>query len=397
MFPGQGSQYVNMGLELYLTEPTFREQIDHCCEALEPQLGVDLREVLYPSEERADEATERLKNTAITQPALFVIEYALAKLWMSWGVQPAAMAGHSIGEYVAACLAGVLSLEDALSLIATRGRLIQQLPRGSMLAVSLAEEEVRPLLTDEISLAVINSPTTCVVSGPDEPVQELSKRLSGQGVACQQLHTSHAFHSHMLEPILESFTAAVKQIRLNPPQTPIVSTVTGEWIGAEDITKPEYWTNNLRHTVRFADCVQVLLNEDDRLLLEVGPGQTLSTLARQHPSRNSSHVILSSLRHPKEKKSDVGFALNTLGRLWLAGVDVDWPALSENQRRCRIPLPTYPFERQRYWPADGRSAGQHRIERPAAAADGLFAHQQERPCGLVPCAILEAVHCSHAS
>ncbi len=349
MFPGQGSQYVNMGLELYQTEPLYREQVDQCCEALKPQLGFDLRDVLFADEGRADEAAERLKNTAVTQPALFVVEYALAKLWMSWGVQPAAVVGHSIGEYVAACLAGVFALEDALSLVATRGRLIQDLPSGSMLAVPLPEQEVLPLLNQQLSLAAINSPQLCVVSGEKPAIVELEKQLSDKDIRCQHLHTSHAFHSQMIEPILETFTAALKRVSLQPPRIPLVSTVTGAWVGSQEISQPEYWTNNLRQTVRFADAVQAILAESDRILLEVGPGQTLSTLARQHPSRDKRHVVLSSLRHPKEQKSDLAFALTTLGRLWLAGLTIDWPEFYATERRRRIPLPTYPFEHQRCW------------------------------------------------
>ena len=233
MFSGQGSQYVNMGLELYQTEPSFREDIDRCSAYLKPHLELDLRQILYPSAEQTSEAEQHLKQTAIAQPALFVIDYALAKLWMSWGVQPDAMIGHSLGEYVAACLSGVFSLEEALSLVAARGQLMQQLPQGAMLSVSLSEAEVQPLLGQELALAAINAPDQCVVSGLTEDVEALENQLTREGIACRRLQTSHAFHSQMMEPILASFTKRVKQVRLCPPQMPYLSNVTGSWITVE--------------------------------------------------------------------------------------------------------------------------------------------------------------------
>jgi len=218
MFPGQGAQYVNMGRELYQTEPIFREEVNRCCELLKPHLGIDLRHVLYPSEEQIEAATHQLQQTYITQPALFVIEYALSQLWMAWGIQPEAMIGHSIGEYVAACLAGVLSLEDALILVAVRGRLMQELPTGAMLSVHLAEDDLQPWLGKEVSLAASNAPNLCVVSGSEEAIAHLQSRLNDQGVECRRLHTSHAFHSPMMDSILGSFTNQVEKIKLNPPQ-----------------------------------------------------------------------------------------------------------------------------------------------------------------------------------
>ena len=349
MFSGQGSQYVNMGLELYRTESEFQEQVDRCSEILKPHLSLDLRDILYPAEEDVEEATQKLKQTFITQPVLFVIEYALAKLWMSWGVHPEALVGHSIGEYVAGCLAGVFSLKDALSLVATRGRLIQGVPGGSMLAVALSENEIEPLLDKNLSLAAINGPSICTVSGEKEAIEDLEEQLSKKNVGCRHLHTSHAFHSRMVEPILDTFAEQVKQVRLNPPQIPFVSNVTGTWITPDQAMNPGYWARHVRQTVRFSDCVQELLKEPNGVLLEVGPGQTLSTLARQHSNKSKEQIVLSSIRHPKEQKSDIAFILNTLGKLWLAGIQVDWPGFYKHERRHRLPLPTYPFERKRYW------------------------------------------------
>ena len=280
MFSGQGSQYVNMALELYQVEPIFREQIDKCSEFLKLDLGLDLRDVLYPSEEQAEIAAQQLKQTAITQPALFVIEYALAQLWMSWGVRPQAAIGHSIGEYVAACIAGVFSLEDALSLVAARGRLMQQMPAGAMLAVSLKETEARSHLNENLSLAVINSPGSCVIAGTIAAIDALEQQLLAQGVESRRLHTSHAFHSQMMEPILEPFIELVRKVKLNPPKIPYISNVTGTWITAAEATDPNYWALHLRQTVRFADGVEKLMQDSHPILLEVGPGRTLTTLRK---------------------------------------------------------------------------------------------------------------------
>jgi acyl transferase domain-containing protein/2-polyprenyl-3-methyl-5-hydroxy-6-metoxy-1,4-benzoquinol methylase/acyl carrier protein len=349
MFSGQGAQYINMGLELYQTESVFREQIDHCAEFLKPHLGLDLRTVLYPHKKQQTEvATQKLKQTAITQPVLFVIEYALAQLWKTWGIQPKAMIGHSIGEYVAACLAGVFSLEEALILVAARGRLIQSVPAGAMLAVPLAEAEIRPLLNQNLDLAAINVPFQSVVSGTFEAVEQLTTQLAEQGIECQRLHTSHAFHSEMMSPILTSFFEQMQKIHLKPPQIPFVSNVTGTWISNTEAIDPNYWVKHLRQTVRFTAGLQQILQESSYILLEIGPGHTLSTFAKRHPD-NAGLLVSTSLRHPKDEQSDSAFLLNTLGQLWMAGITVNWSEFHADERRYRLPLPTYPFERQRYW------------------------------------------------
>ncbi|MBD0326436.1 MAG: acyltransferase domain-containing protein, partial [Pyrinomonadaceae bacterium] len=350
MFPGQGAQYVNMAADLYRDEPSFREQVDICSELLKPHLGLDLRSLLYPNNETtAADAAQQLNQTVNAQPALFVIEYALARLWMSWGVRPSAMIGHSIGEYVAACLAGVFSLEDALGLVATRGRLMQSLPGGAMLSVTLSEKELKPLLNGKLSLAAINGPTMCVVSGPEADVEQLATQLAHSDVACRRLHTSHAFHSEMMEPVLKPFTEQVKKIRLNAPQIPYLSNVNGAWITEATATDASYWSKQLRQTVRFAENLQEVLKDPEQILLEVGPGQTLSTFARQQSRQTSAPVVLNSLRSPQEERSDVAFLLNTLGRLWLSGSQIDWNSFYATERRRRVPLPSYPFERERYW------------------------------------------------
>lgn len=349
MFSGQGSQYVNMAWEIYQNEAVFRQQVDYCAELLLPELGLDLRHILYPDSDKTDEAAQQLQQTAIAQPALFTIEYALAKLWESWGIQPQGFIGHSIGEYVAACLAGVFSLEDALCLVAARGRMMQQLPPGAMLSVPLAPEALEALLGVELSIAAINEPSRCVVSGPMEAVANLLHQLEEQGIECIRLRTSHAFHSQMMEPILEPFTKQVQKVTLHSPQIPYISNVTGTWITADQAIDPHYWSQHLRSPVQFARGIEHCLKTPDSILLEVGPGRTLSTLTKHHPSKEANQIVLTSLRHPQEVRSDMAFLLTTLGQLWLGGVKVNWSEFYANEQRYRVPLPTYPFERQRYW------------------------------------------------
>ncbi len=378
MFPGQGAQYVNMARELYELEPEFRRQVDFCSEFLKPHLGLDLREVLFPGAEQSTAMAPQLAQTCITQPALFVIEYALARLWIQWGVYPQAMIGHSIGEYSAACLAGVFSLEDALRLVAARGRLMQSLPKGAMLSVSLGEAELRPLLNPELSLAAINAPSLCVVSGREEAIETQARWLARQAIACRRLPTSHAFHSEMMEPILESFASLFTEISLCPPAIPFISNLTGTWITAEQATDPNYWARHLRQTVRFADGIGLLLEDPSRILLEVGPGNTLSTLTQQHPHCSRQRIVLSSLRHPHDSQSDLAFLLGTLGRLWLAGVKIDWANFHAHERRRRLPLPTYPFERQRYWIEAPLRAGRRESGKTAEPDSRLLSTSQIR-------------------
>ncbi len=348
MFPGQGAQHLNMAAELYRTEKTFREVIDQCAHYLEPQLGLDLRNLMFVDEDHSQEAATKLNQTRITQPALFVIEYALAQLWLEWGIRPQAMIGHSIGEYVAACLAGVFSLEDALTLVTARGKLIGDLPGGAMLAIPFSEQDVKPFLSTELSLAAINSPSMSVVSGPGAAIDHLEEQLTQRELICHRLHTSHAFHSSMIDPILDNFAELITRARPQSPRIPFISNATGSWIKPAEATDPRYWTKHLRHTVRFADGLQTLSEQPGLILLEVGPGQTLSGLAGGQLDRRKCSVI-SSLPHPRKPQSDVASVLTALGKLWLAGVTVDWQGFNSSQRRRRIPLPTYPFERRRYW------------------------------------------------
>ena len=380
MFPGLGNQYVDMGLELYQFESTFRRQVDHCCELLEPLLGLNLRDSIYPDvnkemalkrnphgdvtptgssidlrrmlrrDQETDERNERLNETYLAQPALFVIEYSLAKLLMEWGIRPQAMIGYSIGEYVAGCLAGVMSLEDALRLVTKRAQLIQALPRGAMLAVPLSEDEAAPLLNDRLSLSAINGPSISIISGDPDSVAELERRLALKGLACRHLQTTHAFHSKMMEPIRHSLARFVSSIKLEPPKIPYLSNVTGTWITGEQATDPNYWAKHLCLPVRFAECLSECLKAPDNILVELGPGQALSSWATQHPDNAGANgVILSSMPHSYDRQSDLAFFFSTLGKLWLAGTPVDWEKFHAGERRHRAPLPTYPFERKRYW------------------------------------------------
>jgi acyl transferase domain-containing protein/NAD(P)-dependent dehydrogenase (short-subunit alcohol dehydrogenase family)/acyl carrier protein len=356
LFSGQGAQYVNMGRELYEEEPAFRQQVDTCAQWLIPHLHCDLRAIIYPPHRHKAQslrpegiARDQLDHMSLAQPAIFVIEYALAQLWIQRGVRPAAMIGHSIGEYVAACLAGVLSLEDALSLVALRGRLMDQLPSGGMLAVSLPEEKILPLLGTHLSFAVHNSPTDCVVSGPADAIASLEQYLREQKITCQLLRVSRASHSQMVEPVLAQFTNAVEKCHLHPPKLPYISNLTGKWITEEETTDTGYWARHWRQTVRFVEGLQLLLDSANMVLLEVGPGHSLSTLARRAVRSPADRIILSSLRHPQTSVSDRAFLLNTCGRLWCAGVAIDWSQFSADSPQRRIPLPTYPFERERYW------------------------------------------------
>lgn len=348
MFSGLGDHYVSMGFGLYRQEPIFRQVVDRCCDILKRHLGLDLRNILFPhlqkrtgpadssagvdlrkmlfGEEQKDEHTTKLNQTCLTHPAIFVIEYALARLWMSWGIAPRAMVGYSIGEYVAACLAGVFSLEDALSLVAKRATLIDSLPPGGMLAVQLPESDLKDLLTGTLSLAAVNGPSLCVVSGNEDAVSELEQRLSQNKVMCRRLQASHAFHSDKMRPIAVDIEKEALKIKLTPPRLPYISNLTGTWITEEQATDPRYYAQHAYSPVRFSEAVQTLLDDSGNALLEVGPGQTLRSLVMLHPSHtgNREHMVLSSLRYAFDRTTDQAFILKTLGSLWLAGVDVDW-------------------------------------------------------------------------
>jgi acyl transferase domain-containing protein len=306
-------------------------------------MKVDIREVVFGS---GGKEGEELEETRLVQPGLFAVEYALARTWMSWGVEPEAMIGHSLGEYVAACVAGVFSVEEGLRLVARRGRMMQELEGGAMIAVGVEESEAKALAGSELSVAAVNGPQQCVLSGRKEAVEEMERRLAGEGITWRRLKTSHAFHSGMMEPMLKEFEEEVKRVGLREPERRYVSNVTGSWMGKEEARSAEYWVKHVRQGVRFGEGVKELLGDPQRIFLEVGPGQTLVRAAKQQARGTPARIFLSSFATPEASDS---LMIQTLGELWLAGAAIDWNKFHDGDRRGRVSLPTYPFERQRYW------------------------------------------------
>ena len=348
MFPGQGAQYVNMGRTLYDTEPRFREEIDACAEVLKPFLAVDLRDVLYPQGAPGEREQQQLTQTAITQPALFAVEFALAQLWLSWGLKPSCLIGHSVGEYVAACIGGTFTRDDALALLAQRARLMQDMPFGSMLAVRASADQLQGDLGPRTSIAALNAPNLTVVSGDQETISALAATLSARDVASRLLPTSHAFHSAMMEPIVARFTALVGNTARQAPTLPWVSSLTGKLITDAQATDPSYWARQLREPVQFMDGVGQLIDRH-LVLVEVGPGQALASLTRQHPERDPEQLIVTSLHPAQDFKADREYMLGAAGQLWTRGVALDWSRLHAGAPRRRVAAPTYPFARQRRW------------------------------------------------
>ena len=350
MFPGQGTQYPNMGSDLYRAEPLFRRVVDECSDLLRSHLEFDLRTVLFPDEGREADAAEKLKRTSVTQPALFVIEYALARLWMSWGVRPAAMVGHSIGEFVAACVSGVLALEDALRLVAIRGRVMEQAPAGVMLSIGLTEEQALGHVEEGLWLAAVNAESACVMSGTESAIAELERRLGAEEVPCQRLETSHAFHSGLMDGAVAPLKKAAGDLGKGRVDVPYVSNLTGGWVSGDSLPDAAYWASHMRETVRFHRCAGTLLSRfPGGIFLEVGPGHALSRLVKMHKGRNRDIPILTSVRGPKEETGNDESMARALGQMWVYGATIDWEAYSSNQRRRKVELPTYPFDRKKYW------------------------------------------------
>ncbi len=385
MFPGLGDHYAAMGWELYCTEPVFRETVDRCAAHLETHLEKDIRDFLYPGKnwsrpvlEQAPAAGGKLDLRAMlgkaprkdapasdrpadAQPAIFVTELALAELILSWGIEPDAMIGHSIGEFTAACVSGVLSLPDALAIVAIRARLIQShVEPGAMLAVPLAEEELRSLLPSGVSLGAINGARLCIASGEETAVTELAAILADRGVSCQRLHSTHAYHSAMMEAIVEPLAAALRRIELRAPRIPYVSCITGTWITDQEATDPGYWARHLCRTVRFRQGLSTLLEQPDRILLETGPGQGLTSHAIGERARipGRENPVIPTMRWSYGLQSELAVLLRAIGQLWIAGATFDSERFLAREGTRRVPLPAYPFERQRYWidPPSGAAA-----------------------------------------
>jgi acyl transferase domain-containing protein len=335
LLPGQGSQYVNMGRELYENEPEFRNDVEYCSERSKPYLKLDLRDLLYPKDDKSVDAGEQLVQTRFTQSAVFAIEYAVARQWMRWGVEPMGMIGHSLGEYAAACIAGVFTVEDGLRLVATRGRLMQQVAGGAMSSVLLSEDELKPVLDriGGLEIAVINTPASCVVSGSRHKIEMLEAELASQEVMTRRLRVTGAGHSSAVDPILDDFRKVIYDVRLQIPRMPYLSNLTGEWISGEEITDPEYWVRHLRHTVRFSDGAAELLKDPDLILLEVGPGNALSSLISQHAARPPQLTVVSSLPSASDPQPDMKYMLGGLGRLWLEGAKLEWDRFYERQKQ----------------------------------------------------------------
>ena len=341
MFPGQGAQHVGMGHGLYETEPAYRDALNMCAGLLAPHLGLDIRDLLFADDDSRSQAL--LRETRYSQPALFAVEYALAATLAAAGITPTRMIGHSVGEYVAACLAGVFTLPDALAIIAARGRLMQAMPAGAMLAVDCPAYLVHSMLPGGVEVAAVNGPRSTVIAGTTEDVAAIRQSLEAQQITCTQLVTSHAFHSRLMDPCRAEFAAVVAGFDRSKPVIPFVSNVTGTWITDEDATDPEYWARHLRSTVLFADGISALTGSEDILLLEVGPGDTLSRLARQITGSRAMPIV-TTMRHPLRSAPDDQVLAEALGTLCCQGADVDWAAWTGKRRR--VPLPAYPFNRQ---------------------------------------------------
>lgn len=348
MFPGGGAQYAGMARDLYETEPVFAQWMDRGLDILQPKLDYDIRKIWLPEKGAEPEADETLKRPSVQLPLIMIVEYALAQLWMSWGVKPVALIGHSMGENTAACVAGVMSFEDCIGLVHLRGQLFDTIPAGGMLSVALPAAELEPLLGDHLDLGAVNAPALSVATGPQDYLDALEMTLKARDIDCQRILIDIAAHSRMLEPILKDFGDYLRFIKLNPPQIPFTSNRSGAYITDAEATDPDYWVGHLRGTVRYADCITTLAETPGRVFIEVGPGRALAALTGMHNSVTPNQII-NTLRHPDDATSDDAYFMAMLGRVWAVGGSFDWDQCWGEARRNRVPLPGYSFQRAPYF------------------------------------------------
>ncbi|GJH31342.1 amino acid adenylation domain-containing protein [Paraburkholderia hospita] len=366
MFPGQGSQYPGMGQALYRTEPVYREWIDKGAEALAPHLGLDIRTLLLSEAPEGDDTPHPIRSTIYAQPALFLVEYALAQLWMSRGIKPTAMVGHSVGELVAACVAEAIAFEDALYLIAKRGALMQSAEPGAMLVVRLSEADLAHILPADVDVAAINAPTLSVVAGPFAAIEAFEATLKAKDIDHRRLHTSHAFHSRMMSGVVEDLARLADTLSFARPQIPYVSSVTGQWAAMDQPVPGRYWASHCRNVVRFSDALTTVTAESRPLLLEIGPGRTLSTFVMQGLPKDRHLGAIASLPDFAMRDQELSVLAETTGRLWLNGITPNWKIVRAEAAR-RISLPTYPFEPERHWIDAPATASSRKSTTEAAA------------------------------
>jgi myxalamid-type polyketide synthase MxaB len=375
LFTGQGSQFAGMGRELYETQPRFRKTLERCDELLSPFLHPSLLSVMY------GESGSLIGETAYTQPALFALEYALADLWRSWGIEPDAVLGHSAGEYVAACVAGVLSLEDALRLVAERGRLMQSLPPGGqMAAVFAGEERVRQAISDcqsDVSVAAVNGPENVVISGSAEALRLALNSLEEEDIRFHPLTVSHAFHSSLMEPVMDGFEDLMRTFHLREPAVRVISNATGKTADPREIVLPAYWRRHVRDTVQFAAGVETLVSEGYRVFLEIGPSPALCAMAQAFVP-DASAIWLPSLRKGKD---DWRQMLDSLATLYTSGFGVDWAGFDRDypgNGRRKLSLPGYPFQRRRFWMQTPRAV-ERPVEAPLETGDVFYGRRLRSP------------------
>ncbi|WOK36595.1 type I polyketide synthase [Sphingomonas sp. C3-2] len=373
LFAGAGVQYAGMARGLYAAEKVFRAAVDECLDLMPATARADVRMVLFPESGADEQAATLLERPSIALPALFTVQYAMARLWMAWGVTPGAMIGHSMGQYTAAHLAGVFDLRDALKLVAGRGQLFETSPRGAMTSVMASEDALRPFIGAELSIAAVNGAEMTVISGSEQAIATLETELAAREISAQRIPVAVAAHSHLQDGILPAFRELLKTVTFRAPSRAFISNISGDWITAQEACDPEYWVRHLRETVRFHDGLRTVLGDEEAALIEVGPGRSLQSLARLHPDRHADQPIFGSLPHRDDAAGDVAHAADMLGRIWAAGLPVDWAAYHDGEKRRRVSLPGYCFDLHRHWIEPGKQTAQTR-QPPTDPVGGLHCY-----------------------